>query len=273
MPEGRVDIREDVAYGTGNGRELRCDVYTPPGTASRRPAVLLVHGGGWRQGDKTQLRGYGVLLGMAGFVCVASEYRLVGESPWPAQIHDVKAALRWMRANAEELDIDPERIALEGNSAGAHLVLFAAGTPNVAEYEGDGGNPGVDTAVGAVIAIYPPTRFHFGPRQHGAVPIEALSDSPNAELAESASPVNLVSPEFPPTMLVHGTADTTVPISASFLMYESLTKHQVPTDLHVYAGQPHGFDVDQRFGRRNADLMVLFLDRYLKERVPVDVPG
>ena len=268
MAEGRVDIREDVVFGTGGGRDLRCDVFVPPGEETDRPAVLLVHGGGWRSGDKSQLRGYGILLGRAGYVCVATEYRLVGESPWPAQIHDVKAAIRWMRANASELGIDPARIALEGNSAGAHLVLFAAGTPNVDAFEGEGGNPGVHTSVAAVIAVYPPTRFSYGDRRHGAVPIEALSDEPSEELAESASSVNLAGPTFPPSMLIHGTSDTTVPVSASFLMYESLLEHRVPTEMHLFAEQPHAFDADPRFGRQSADLMLLFLGRYLKAILP-----
>jgi dipeptidyl aminopeptidase/acylaminoacyl peptidase len=95
------------------------------------------------------------------------------------------------------------------------------------------------------------------------VPIEALSDSPDAKLAEAASPVNVIGPEYPPTMLIHGTADELVPVSASFLMYDTLTEHKVPTELHVFAEQAHGFDADPRFGRRTADLMVLFLDRYL----------
>jgi len=273
MLEERVDIRQDVVFGTGGGRELRCDVFTPRSDGARRPAILLVHGGGWRNGDKTQLRGYGILLGRAGYVCVAAEYRLVGEAPWPAQIHDVKAAIRWMRANCDELGIDPGRIALEGNSAGAHLVLFAAGTPNVGPFEGDGGSHGVDTSVAAVVAVYPPTRFHFGPRLHGAVPIEALSDAPTAELAEEASPVNLAGAGFPPTMLVHGTGDDVVPVSSTFLMYDALRRHGVPTELHVFADQPHGFDADPRFGRRTADLMVLFLDRYATAATPEPVPG
>lgn len=267
MTEGKVGIEEGVVFATGGGRDLRCDVYRPPAHDQPGPAVLLVHGGGWRGGDRTQLRGYGILLGRAGYVCVASEYRLVPESPWPAQIHDVKAAIRFMRANASELGIDPGRIALEGNSAGAHLVLFAAGTPNVAALEGDGGHEGVDTSVGAVVAVYPPTRFHFGARQHGSVPIEALSDTPSASLAEEASPVNLVGAGFPPTMLVHGTGDDVVPVSASFLMYDALRRHDVPTELHVFAEQPHAFDADARFGRRSADLMALFLDRYLGDPV------
>lgn len=267
MAGDRVEIKEDIVFGTGNGRDLRCDLYVPPGEESGRGAVLLVHGGGWRQGDKTQLRGYGLRIARSGYLCVATEYRLVGESPWPAQIQDVKAALRWMRANAAELGIDPGRIALQGHSAGAHLVLVAAGTPNAPEYEGDGGNPGVDTTVDAVIAAYPPTRFHFGERLHGGVPIEALSDEPTAELAESASPLNLAGPGFPPTMMFHGSEDKVVPVSAAFVMYEALVNHKVPTELHIFAEAVHGFDADPIFGRRTAELVVLFLDRYLKTRV------
>ena len=147
--DGRVTIEEGVVFGTGGGRELKADVFVPPGDVKNAPAVLLVHGGAWREGDRTQLRGYGILLGRRGYVCVASEYRLVGESAWPAQIHDVKAALRWMRANATQLGIDPAKIAIEGNSAGAHLALLAAGTPDRPEFEGEGGHAGVSTAVAA----------------------------------------------------------------------------------------------------------------------------
>ncbi len=109
---GRVTIEEGVVFGQGGGRDLRCDIFTPPGKPHDAPAVLLVHGGGWRSGDRSQLRGYGVLLGREGFVCVASEYRLTPASRWPAQLHDVKAAIRWMRANADRLGID--KVAFDG---------------------------------------------------------------------------------------------------------------------------------------------------------------
>src|SRR5687767_4110747 len=129
--EGRVTVEEGVVYGTAGagGRDLVCDVYRPPGDvpAGGAPAVLLVHGGSWRQGDRSQLKGYGILLGRAGYVCVAPEYRLLGEAPWPAAIEDVKAAIRWVRASASSLGVDASRIAVEGNSAGAHLALLAGG--------------------------------------------------------------------------------------------------------------------------------------------------
>lgn len=261
----RVTVREGVVFGVGGGRELGADVYTPPGEVEGAPGVLLVHGGGWRGGDRSQLRGYGIMLGRRGYVCVASEYRLVGESAWPAQIHDVKAALRWMRAESAQLGIDPDKVAVEGNSAGAHLALFAAGTPDRPEWEGDGGNPDQSTKVSAVVAVYPPTAFWHGEPTPEGVSVRALSDDPTSELAAGASPLTYVGPAYPPTLLIHGTADTIVPTAASLRMYEQLVDAGVPVDLHLYAEQPHAFDAAPDFGRLCAAEMLLFLDRYVRQ--------
>jgi len=263
--EGRVTIEEGVVFGTGGGRELKADVFVPPGEVKDAPAVLLVHGGGWRGGDRTQLRGYGVLLGRRGYVCVASEYRLVPESPWPAQIHDVKAALRWMRANATSLGINPDKIAIEGNSAGAHLALLAAGTPNRPEFEGEGGNPGVPTDVAAAIGVYAPTLFWHEESERGGLPIVALHQPGDAAIATGASPLRHISDRFPPTLLIHGTKDEVVPPLASIRMYEDLVRAKVPVELHMYADQPHGFDASPEFGRQCAAEMLLFLDRYVRQ--------
>lgn len=268
---GRVTVEQEVVFGTADegGRELRCDIYRPPGHVENgvtdAPAVLLLHGGAWRSGEKSQLRGYGILLGRAGYLCVASEYRLTGEAPWPAQIHDVKAALRWLRASAPALGVDGSRIAVEGNSAGAHLALLAAGTPGVPELEGSGGHAGVPTDVAAVAAVYPPTLFfeQGSVYEKGALPLLALVDSADAVVARLASPARHVSASFPPTMLVHGTKDVTVPVSASFRMYEELVGAGVPVEMHIYAEQPHAFDAQPKFGRQVAAEMLLFLDRYV----------
>ncbi|MBK5223193.1 MAG: alpha/beta hydrolase [Acidimicrobiia bacterium] len=264
MAEGRVSIETDVVFGTGGGRDLRCDIYTPPGDVESAPAIILVHGGAWRQGDRTQLRGYGVLLGREGYVCIAPEYRLTPEAPWPAQIHDVKAAIRWVRANADRLGVDPDRIAIEGNSAGAHLALLAAGTTGLAAFEGEGGNPGVSTHVSAVLGVYAPTIFSNGERERGAVPLLALSDERSDDVATLAGPISHVSADFPPTLLIHGTHDTTVPALASIRMYEALIAAKVPAELHMYAEQPHAFDAQPAFGRQCAAEMLLFLERYVR---------
>jgi acetyl esterase/lipase len=258
--EGRVSVEEHVVFGTGGGRELHCDVFLPPQPGTGRTAILLVHGGGWMHGDRSQLRGYGILLARLGFVCMASEYRLSGEAVWPAQIHDVKTALRWLRANAERLGVHPDRIAVSGNSAGAHLALMLAGLPD-GELEGDGGNPGVSTQVAAAVAIYPPTELRVRHPQDAIGLL--LGGAVDRGVEDEASPIRYVHPGYPPTMLVHGNADEVVPVEASFAMYRALVEAGAPAELHVYDGLPHAFDAEAALGRQVADLIALFIERKL----------
>lgn len=260
---GRVTIDSDVVFGQGGGRDLKCNIYMPPQQGAARPSVLLIHGGGWASGDRSQLHGYGILLGRIGYVCVATEYRLAGESKWPAQIHDVKAALRWMRANAERLGIDPHKISVSGNSAGAHLSLMVAGTPNVAEFEGEGGNPGVSTDVAASVAFYAPTQLYL-PGQ--ALPPEMsflFGRDYTLDTAKAASPIAHVGGAFPPTLLITGNKDELVPDEASFRMYRALIDAGAKAELHVYSEAPHAFDSTPEFGRQTAAITALFLDRYV----------
>src|SRR5512139_1307368 len=190
----RVTIREGVVFGTGGGRELRCDIYDPPAAVKNGIGVLLLHGGGWSQGDRSQLKGYGVLLGRRGYTCVASEYRLTGEALWPAQIEDVKCAVRFVRANAAELGIDPDRLVVSGNSAGGHLSLLA-GAQAPAAFEGNGGNDGVDSSVAAVIAFYPPTGLDK--REWGGMPALFGKAAPE-DVMRQASPLAYATPDYPP---------------------------------------------------------------------------
>jgi acetyl esterase/lipase len=261
---GRVRIEEGVVFGKGGGRELRCDVYRPPVETRNAAAILLLHGGGWRQGDRTQLRGYGILLGRAGYLCVASEYRLSGEARWPAQIHDVKAALRWMRAESRALEIDPEKIAVSGNSAGAHLALVLAGTPGHAPFEGSGGNAGAAAHVSAAIAFYAPVDLAPGAlRTEDSVVSELFGPGVSEADVQAASPLSHARAGFPPTLLIHGTHDAIVPVEASVRMYQELSKAGASSELHVYSGAPHGFDAERRLGRQCAEIMQLFLDRHV----------
>jgi hypothetical protein len=188
---GEIVTREGVVFGAGGGRDLRCDVYAPAGLAAPAPALLLVHGGGWRGGERGMMRGYAERLVARGFVCVASEYRLTPESPWPAQIQDVNTALRWLVASAAELQIDAERIGAVGSSAGAHLVLLAAGAYGVAEFDRTDGVRTERNPIKAVCGIYPPTLFFVGEeRSHGGTPARALLGEGATEAqARAAGPV------------------------------------------------------------------------------------
>ncbi len=268
---GRVEIQEGVVFGTGSGRDLKCDVYTPPGRPENAPAMLLVHGGSWNNYDRTQLRGYGILIGREGYLCVCTEYRLLDEATWPAQIHDIKAAIRWMRANSSRLGLDPERIVIEGNSAGGHLALLAAGTPGLPEFEGEGGNAGVPTNVAAVLACYPPTDLAAMKRGADNAITQLLKSDDIAAMMRTASPINYVTPEFPPTLLIHGTKDELVPYAQSVRMYQALEKAGVPVELHTYGNQPHAFDAQPEYGRQTAATMLAFLKRFMNNPAKVAV--
>jgi acetyl esterase/lipase len=182
-------------------------------------------------------------LAEQGFAVLAQEYRLTGEAPFPANIHDVKRAIRWAKENAGKLGFDPEKLCLEGHSAGAHLVLLAAGTPDDARLAPPEGHGGVSQNVAAVCAIYPPTLFHYdGERPSGALAARVLPGADaSAQAAALASPMTHVTAAYPPVMLLHGDADKVVPVSASRRFEERVREAGGKVDLHVYAGLPHGF--------------------------------
>jgi acetyl esterase/lipase len=237
-----VKVMKDVVYGQGGGRDLRLDCYEP-GSDRMSTAVILIHGGGWSRGERGQLADHARFLANEGFTALSMEYRLTGESAFPGMLHDVKAAIRWVRKNAAMLQIDPANICLQGHSAGAHLALLAAGTPNDPRFDAPNVDISISTTVAAVAAVYPPVRFHLGDdRPSGSLPARVLlGDTATAEMAELASPINHVTPNFPPTFLTHGDTDKVVPFSASLRMWETLRAAGVPVDAQLHAGLPHGF--------------------------------
>jgi acetyl esterase/lipase len=268
----RVVIEESVVFARAPGpepgeRELACDIFKPPSDVANGAGIVLLHGGAWQRGDRHQLRAYGIHLAREGFVCVSSSYRLTPEAPWPAQMDDVHAALRYVRDHARALAIDPERIAAIGASAGGHLALLAAAGAFA---------PSGETAqpLRAVVAIFPPTLL--SPRdamEEGAVPALALlgnGDTPEASAA--ASPIRYVRPGFPPTLLLHGNADELVPAQASMRMYEALLAARVPAELHMVADQPHAYVLQRDFHRLSVQIIALFLRRYLGLRPEVTLP-
>ena len=123
-----IDIQRDVIFSDVGGRPLKLDIYKPS-AGGNGAAVLLLHGGGWSRGSKDMLAPHATALAEQGFVAIASEYRLTGEARFPAQIHDTKRAIRWVRSHAGELGFDPDRICLEGHSAGASASRRDTRTP------------------------------------------------------------------------------------------------------------------------------------------------
>ncbi|NND97934.1 MAG: alpha/beta hydrolase fold domain-containing protein, partial [Pirellulaceae bacterium] len=155
-----VTVVRDVVFGTGGGRDLTMHIVLPnERAAAPSPAYVWVHGGGWQGGKKDGGIGQTLPLVRSGFVGATIEYRLTGEAPFPAQIEDCKCAIRYLRAHANKYNIDPDRIAVGGSSAGGHLVALLGTSGGVKLLEGSGGWPNQSSTVQAVIDLYGPTDF------------------------------------------------------------------------------------------------------------------
>jgi acetyl esterase/lipase len=254
-----VVVEKDVVFGRGGDRELLCDVYRPPSGQTKRTAVVHIHGGAFRGGSKEGARTAGPLAAL-GYVGVATQYRLSQEAKWPAQIQDVKACIRWTRANADELGIDPDKIAVAGYSAGAHLALVAAGSQNQAAFEGEGGNAGAGTSLGACIAFYAPSIVR---RPADGSEHVLLGSNAGVEAYRSINPIGYVAPGYPPTILLHGTADQSVPVEFSMRLYQAMMDARVPVELHIVEGVTHIFDAHREFAELSAEWIDLFLDRHV----------
>jgi acetyl esterase/lipase len=236
-----IKIEKDVVIGKGGGADLRCDIYRPPAGTEKRMALVHLHGGGFARGSKDGLAAKVTPITTRGYVSIAAEYRLTGVAKWPAQIDDVKTAIRWTRDNAASLGIDPQRIATVGYSAGGHLSLFAAGAS--------------DTKLAACVAFYPAVEV-------GKEIAEVLLPAGSDEAAiRAASPLTYVKAGFPPTVIFHGLADVTVPPESSEHLLQVLRGAGVPSELHMFAGVPHEFDIHPEFAEACANLTDFFLER------------
>jgi len=235
---GNLRAEKDIVFGKGGTMDLTLDVYQPPaGVTPKRMAIIHLFGGGFAGGNKNA--GYIIndakALGARGYTNVSANYRLQTQGSWPAQIHDVKAAIRWTRANAVKLGVEPNRIVVAGYSAGGMLSLMAAGTNGKPEFEGDGGNAGVSSDVNASIGVYPlaSAQIARGLFPQGQATPEAIA---------AASPTTYISDKFAPTIFVHGTKDGTIPVASSVDFFTKLHALGVPTTLTLIQGADHAFD-------------------------------
>ena len=271
-PPPGIDVLHDVVFGKGGTQDLRAEIAWPENASKPMPAVIYIHGGGWAAGNQ---RGSPILqIAKAGYFGASIEYRLSGVAKWPAQIQDCKLAVRWLRANAAKYNIDPNRIGVWGGSAGGHLVACLGTMAGVKEYEGDGGYPGVSSAVQAVVDYFGPTDFtHADIYTPQALKVtEGLFGVPyaqNPDLWKSGSPLFYVKAGDPPMLLVHGDSDNLVPLAQSTVLDEALTKAGVPHQLVVVKNGGHGFGAKPgtTIEPSNSGIQKAvfdFLDKYLK---------
>jgi acetyl esterase/lipase len=242
-------------------RDLGIDIFWPDSDA-KATAVILLHGGGWMHGHRSDLHPYAQLLRNAGFLAICAEYRLLGEAPWPAQILDVKDMIRWVRRNADWLHIDPVKIALQGFSAGAHLALLAAATGDKPGFGASAPHPEGSAAVAAVVSLFGPP--DFAPELSGVrpPPIAALfGPEGNEDVALEASPLHHVSRGFPPAFLLSGMADPIIHYQRILDFFNALAAAGAKADLHLYHDHSHEFAALPSMISAVQAEIALFLDR------------
>jgi acetyl esterase/lipase len=235
-----IKVEKDVVIGKGGDVDLHCDIYRPPAGTEKRMALVHFHGGGFARGSKDTLGGQIMPITARGYVSIAAQYRLSGVARWPAQIDDAKTHIRWVRANAGMLGIDPNRIAIVGHSAGGHIALYTAGQP--------------DAALAACVAFYPQTDVRNN------APVLLPPGSGDAEIAE-ASPLSHIKTGYPATVIFHGLSDVTIPPENSEHLLQVLRDAKVPAELHTFQGVPHEFDEHPEFAESCAALTDFFLER------------
>ena len=261
------ELRTDVVYAEAGGVPLRFDHYRPVQATGATPAVVFVHGGGWMRGDPSQAAGNALHFAREGIATVSISYRLAPASRFPAPLDDVRHGLRWVRAHAGELGIDPERLALLGVSAGAHLAVLAHLAHDLADLAPDLPGPlrEVSESVRCVIAHYGP--YDIGRRRSDMVDALMGERVEDAEWTRRASPLAHAARATAPILLIHGTADQLVSWRESERMHAALQEAGKASELLLLDGAPHAFQVDWRgeANQRANVAMDAFLDRHLRQ--------
>ena len=226
QPQSRAGaVHENIAYAAANGETLLLDIFEPSGNSDHpRPAVMLIHGGGWTSFDKSTMRPLAQFLARSGFVAVAVDYRLFHDNVnrWPAQLDDVQRSVRWLRANAAKYNIAPEHVGAYGHSAGAQLAALLGmldtrdnADPALAKYS---------SKVQAVVDSSGPTEFapKDSDKDKFLSSFFGAGYSAHPEIWRDASPVDHVSKSNAPFLIIHGTRDEVVPIAQAQALYDKL---------------------------------------------------
>lgn len=265
-----VAVLKDVAY-LGGARKEKADLYSPldHDKAKPLPGIVVIHGGGFNDGDKARGRELNICenLTLKGYVCMSINYKLrrtQGQVTWPQSVHDAKAAVRYLRKEAANLGVDPEKIGVIGCSAGCNLAMMLATTGPDDGFDAVKGEPYPDVSARVACAV----------GFYGAVDLMNYHDmkmfaktrEEAPDLYKKGSPITYLDAKDPPMLLVHGTADETVPLSQSETFLRIAKEKGAPCALEVIPGAPHTFDLQPK-QRDLRPLVTAFFDQHLKAKL------
>lgn len=262
---GPIKTENDVQYGQVGDVKLHLDIARPEKLDKPAPCIVIIHGGGWRGGNRMAHRPQIVEFAKRGYVSATIGYRLIPHR-FPAAVEDVKCAVRYLRAHAKQYNLDPNRIGAIGFSAGGHLSMMLGVMGKDDGLEGEGGWKDQSSQVQCVVS-------YFGPTNLGAsdIPVQVqglVNDflgstaEENAEVRKTASPLTYVSQGDAPLLIFQGTKDPLVPHSQALAMIDSLTKHEIPSRIEILVGAQHGWGGKEIIRTANAGFQ--WFDEHLK---------
>jgi len=257
----------DIPYSDASPEMCRMDFYYPADATKATPVVINMHGGGWNHGTKEEQTGFGTFTNM-GFAVANVEYRMTPQATAPAAVEDVRCAMQYLLNNAEELNIDPERIVFQGASAGGHLALTAAYLQNNRIYDTNCNNYEKEIKVFAVIDKYGPSdlaNFLF----YTSLVNWLGENANNEEFINSISPVKLVNANTPPTYIVHGDEDPTVPYSQSVTLNAKLEEFGVHHQFTTIPGGKHG-GFESQYNTQISEEITAFLTELIENATSVN---
>jgi acetyl esterase/lipase len=259
-----IEEIKNIEYKNINGKSLQLDLYKPRNLTKPTPLLVFIHGGGWSGGERADYLVYLVAFAKKGYITATVSYRLLKYAAYPACAEDITDAVQWFYRNGEKYGYDPDKIALIGGSAGAHLALLAT-------YEWKKPNDTIAKVefrhrIKVVVDIYGPVDLttEYARNQSLVTSLLAHSYKEMPELYTEASPIHYLDKTDPPTMILHGTSDDLVPISQSDMLKERLDSLGVPNVYYRVPLWPHTMDIVQRVNDYSQLKMNDFFTKYLK---------
>ncbi|WP_462409567.1 prolyl oligopeptidase family serine peptidase [Neobacillus sp. Marseille-QA0830] len=251
--EDNVELLPNINYSKEDSNSAKLHLLIPKNANKLLPLIIFIKGGGWGKNHPQKSFSFIpqlVQFARQGYVVASVQHRTSHEAKFPAQLHDIKAAVRYLKANAEQYHINPARVGVWGSSSGGHLAALLGTTGGVDPLEGDVGHPSLDSRVQAVVDWYGPTDF----LQMSKFPSEVDFDAPDSpesmliggpiqELPEKvklANPITYITPDDPPFLIMHGDKDKRVPYNQSVLLYQALKKANVEVTMYQIQGAGHG---------------------------------